>query len=146
LYKLGLIGKILISGGSGRLGGEGEPEANKFKKVMLLMGVPEEDILIENETRNTAESAIEVRKILDTLGYRETDCILITSAFHMRRSLAVYRRSGLNLQSFSTDFYGHKRVYYPDVLFIPQLEAIQKWNKLAKEWAGMIAYKIVGYI
>jgi uncharacterized SAM-binding protein YcdF (DUF218 family) len=146
LYKLGLIEKILISGGTGKLGGEVEPEANKFKKVMLLMEVSEKDIIIENETRNTAESAIEVRKILVTLGYSEKDCILVTSAFHMRRSLAAYRQAGLVLESFSTDFYSHPRGFYPDTFLVPQLEAMQKWNKLAKEWVGMIAYKIVGYI
>src|SRR5688572_6929903 len=39
LYKLGLIKKILISGGSGILLREEEPEANKFKKAMIMMGV-----------------------------------------------------------------------------------------------------------
>jgi uncharacterized SAM-binding protein YcdF (DUF218 family) len=146
LYKLGLIEKILISGGSGRLGGAAEPEADQFKKTMLLMEVPEEDILIENETRNTAESAIEVRKILDSMGYRQNECILITSAFHMRRSLASYRKAGLELESFSTDFYSHPRYFAFDALFIPNHDAMTKWQKLAKEWVGIIAYKMAGYI
>jgi uncharacterized SAM-binding protein YcdF (DUF218 family) len=146
LYKQGLIENILISGGSGRLMGESEPEANKFKKVMLLMGVPEQDIMIENETRNTAESAIEVQKMLVTLRYEDKDCLLITSAFHMRRSLACYRKAGVNLEAFSTDFYAHPRVFHIDVLFVPQLESMVKWHKLCKEWAGIVAYKIAGYI
>jgi uncharacterized SAM-binding protein YcdF (DUF218 family) len=145
LYKLALIEKILISGGTGMLTGAEEPEANKFQKVMIMMGIPEEDILIENETRNTAESAIEVKKILDSLGYTSTDCLLITSGFHMRRSLAVYRKAGLPLESFSTDFYAHPRSFYPDVLLIPQLDAMNKWHKLVKEWVGLAAYKIAGY-
>src|SRR6186713_2917733 len=87
LYKLGLIKKILISGGSGRLTGESEPEADKFKAAMVMMGVPEASILLENETRNTAESAIEVKKLLDSLNVQAKDCLLITSAIHMRRSL-----------------------------------------------------------
>jgi uncharacterized SAM-binding protein YcdF (DUF218 family) len=146
LYKLGLIEKILISGGSGKIFGEAEPEANKLKRAMLLMCVPEEDILIENETRNTAESAIEVKKILDTRGYSARDCLLITSAFHMRRSLAVYEKAGLALETFSTDFYTHQRTFEPEVLLIPQLQAITIWHKLVKEWVGMAAYKIAGYI
>jgi uncharacterized SAM-binding protein YcdF (DUF218 family) len=146
LYKLGLIEKILISGGEGRLVSVDEPEANKFKKVMLLMGVPETDIIIENETRNTAESAIEVKKILSQLGYQAADCILITSAFHMRRSLASYRNAGIDLESFSTDFYAHPRSFTPLSLFIPQLDAIEKWHKLSKEWVGIAAYKFAGYI
>ena len=146
LYKLGLIEKILISGGSGRLAGEDEPEANKFKKVMLLMEVPEADILIENQTRNTGESALEVARMLDSLQYRQEDCILITSAFHMRRSLAAYRKSGIEMDAFSVHFYAHPTTFGPDAILIPQLEAMVKWQKLTKEWVGIIAYKMVGYI
>ncbi len=146
LYKAGLLEKILISGGSGRLVYEEEPEADKFKKVMVLMGVPEEVILIENETRNTAESAIEVQRILKQLNYESSSCLLITSAFHMRRSLATYKKAGLDLQSFSTDFYSYPRVFYLDTLIIPKLDALIVWHKLTKEWSGFIAYKFAGYI
>jgi uncharacterized SAM-binding protein YcdF (DUF218 family) len=146
LYKLGLVEKILISGGTGSLTSADEPEADKFRKAMLLMGIPDDAVIIENKTRNTAESAIAVRSMLKDLGYSPTDCLLVTSAFHMRRSLACYRKAGVPVESFSTDFYGHARVFYFDVLFVPQVDAMMKWNKLCKEWVGMIAYKIVGYI
>ncbi len=146
LYKLGLIKKILISGGSGMLMTEDEPEANKFKKVMILMGVPEEDIIIENETRNTYESAVEVKPLLDSLHFRAEDCLLITSAFHMRRSLAVYRKAGLEIEPFSTDFYAHPRFFYVDGLLIPKLDAMMNWHKLIKEWVGLAAYKAAGYV
>ena len=146
LYKLGLVEKILISGGSGRLQGESEPEADKFKKVMALMGVPETDILIENETRNTAESAQEVKKILVTEGFQDTDCVLITSAFHMRRSLACYRKAGIDLDPFSTDFYSHPRDYHIDSFLIPKIDSFVIWHKLVKEWVGFVAYKFAGYI
>lgn len=146
LYKLGLLKRIMISGGSGRLMGEDEPEADKFKKAMVMMGIPPEDIFIENETRNTYESAERVRPMLDSLHFRPEDCLLITSAFHMRRTLACYRKVGLNIEPFTTDFYGHPRFFYPDGLLIPKLEAMLLWHKLIKEWVGMLAYKIVGYI
>jgi uncharacterized SAM-binding protein YcdF (DUF218 family) len=145
LYKLGLIQKILISGGIGRLNSDDEPEALKFKKVMLLMGVPESDIIVESETRNTAESAIEVKKLLEQLGFDANDCVLITSAFHMRRSLLSYKKNGLDLESFSTDFYAHERHFSPDQL-IPQIDAMMLWHKIIKEWVGIAAYKITGYI
>jgi uncharacterized SAM-binding protein YcdF (DUF218 family) len=146
LFKKGIIERILISGGSGKLVERDEPEANKFSQAMQLMGVPAEAIIIENATRNTAESAIEVTKILTKYDYGEKDCLLITSAFHMRRSLASYKKAGLDLEPFSTDFYGHPRDFHIDSLIIPQIEAMQKWHKLIKEWIGYIAYKIVGYI
>lgn len=146
LYKLGLLKKIMISGGSGRLTGEDEPEADKFKKAMVMMGVSASDIFIENETRNTYESAARVKPMLDSLQFRPEDCLLITSAFHMRRSLACYRKVGLNIEPFTTDFYAHPRFFYPDGLFIPKIEAMLIWHKLVKEWVGIAAYKVAGYI
>lgn len=145
LYKLGLIKKVLISGGSGRLSGA-EPEADKFQMAMVMMGVPPEDIWIENETRNTHESAVEVKKMLDSLHFNADDCFLITSAFHMRRSLACYRKVGLELEPFATDFYGHYPRYGWESFIIPHVDALMNWQKLIKEWTGFVAYKIAGYI
>ena len=146
LFKLGLVDKILVSGGSGRIVDTKEREADRFKEVMILMGVPDNVILLENQTRNTYESAHEVKKIVDGLGYSASDCLLITSAFHMRRSLACYRQVGLPLDTFSTDFYAHQGTYYPDAFFIPKVEALMIWHKLVKEWVGMTAYWVAGYI
>jgi uncharacterized SAM-binding protein YcdF (DUF218 family) len=146
LYKKGLIEKILISGGSGLLVTEEEPEANKYLKAMLLMGVDSTDIIIENATRNTYESAVAVKPMLNEMNYTDKDCLLITSAFHMRRSLAVYRKAGLDLDYFTTDFYSNPRAYYPDALIIPKPEALEIWQKLFKEWIGLAAYKVAGYV
>jgi uncharacterized SAM-binding protein YcdF (DUF218 family) len=146
LYKLGLLEKILISGGSGRLTEAEEPEADKFQRAMIMMGVDSADIMLENETRNTHESAVEVSKLLDSLNFRSEDCLLITSAFHMRRSLACYEKVGLALEPFSTDFYAHPGHYHIDAFIIPKVEALAIWQKLIKEWVGFVAYKIAGYI
>ena len=146
LYKLGLVKKILVSGGTGRLVGEEDPEALKVEEAMIVMGVPDSVILTESETRNTYESAVEVKKMLVKLDIKDKDCLLITSAFHMRRSLACYRKAGLDVDNFTTDFYAHPRVFYPDGLFFPKIEAMLVWHKLAKEWVGFAAYKAAGYI
>lgn len=144
LYKAGVVRKILISGGTGRLVDVHMPEADELKKAAILMGIPEEDILLENQSRNTAESAQEVKKILGPT--KASDCLLITSAFHMRRSRACFVKAGIPMDTFTTDFYSHPRNYYPDSLFVPQLDAIMIWQKIIKEWVGMAAYKAAGYI
>ena len=146
LYKLGLIEKILVSGGTGRLLKADEPEANKYKKVMLMAGVPEQDILLENKTRNTYESAVAVKEILDSLHFTADDCLLITSAFHMRRSLACYRKAGLDIESFTTDFYGLQDKIFLTSILLPSIEGFIIWEKLFKEWTGFVAYKMAGYI
>jgi uncharacterized SAM-binding protein YcdF (DUF218 family) len=59
LYKLGIIEKILISGGSGSISTASQKqEADEIADALTLMGVSENDILIENQTRNTHESAV----------------------------------------------------------------------------------------
>ena len=146
LFKLGLIDKILVSGGSGRLIDIQEREADKFKEVMVLMGVPDSVIVLENQTRNTHESAVEVKKMLSTLGYKSDDCLLITSAFHMRRSLACYRKVGLTVDAFSVDFYAHQGNYYPDAFVVPKLDALIVWHKLVREWVGLAVYWVAGYV
>ncbi len=144
LYKAGIVRKLLISGGSGRLVSIQKPEADELKKAALLMGVPEEDIIIENQSRNTAESAQEIKNILGPT--KASDCLLITSAFHMRRSRACFVKAGIPMDTFTTDFYSHTRNFYPDSLIVPSIEALILWQKLIKEWVGMAAYKAAGYI
>jgi uncharacterized SAM-binding protein YcdF (DUF218 family) len=146
LYKLGLIEKILISGGSGRLTGQHEPEANQFRKAMILMGVDSTAIIIENETRNTYESAVAVKPMLDSLGFHGEECVLITSAFHMRRSLACYRKAGINLMAFPTDYYSSTPSFSLDEILVPGADAINAWQKLFREWIGFAAYKVAGYV
>lgn len=144
LYKIGIIRRIMISGGSGRLVTTERKEANEIYKAMVMMGVPEKDMTIENESRNTHESAVNVKELLKYETTREY--LLITSAFHVRRSEACFRKAGFKVDTFSTDFYTHPRHFTPDVLFIPKAESIVIWQKLFKEWTGMVAYKMAGYI
>lgn len=146
LYKLGKIKKIIVSGGSGRLLDTGVREANDFMDVMTMMGIPAEDILVESQSRNTFESAVEVKKLLEQRLIKPSECILITSAFHMRRSIACFRKAEMEMDTFTTDFYTHRRTFTPDVLLVPRIEAMLIWQRLIKEWVGFVAYKIAGYV
>lgn len=144
LYKKGIIKKVLISGGVGRLLTKGRPEADELRDVMIMAGVPETDIVVERESDNTHQNAVNVKAILEN----ETgeNCLLITSAFHMRRAAGCFKKVGLNPDTFTTDFYTHPRHFTPDVLLIPKADSINLWQKLFKEWLGIIAYRAAGYI
>ena len=146
LYRLGKIRRILVAGGSGRLLDIGEREADDIKSALVMMGVPEADIIVENNSRNTRESALEVQKILAEMNQNASGCILITSAFHMPRSSACFEKVGLPIDTFPTDSYTHPRTFTPDVLFIPKTGALEVWHKLTREWTGLIAYKLAGYV
>jgi uncharacterized SAM-binding protein YcdF (DUF218 family) len=144
LYKKGIIKRIMISGGSGRLVTMERKEANEIFKAMLVMGVPESDMAVENESRNTHESAVNVKTLLKNDS--ATHYLLITSGFHMRRSAACFRKAGFTVDTFSTDFYTHPRYFTPDVLLIPKPDSIKIWQTLFKEWTGMVAYTVAGYV
>jgi uncharacterized SAM-binding protein YcdF (DUF218 family) len=144
LYKMGIIKKIMISGGSGRLVTKARMEADELFRAMKLMGVPEEDMSMENESRNTYESAVNVKNMLQD--EPAAQYLLITSAFHLRRSAACFKKAGFEVDTFSTDFYSHPLYFTPDVFLIPRADAISTWQTLFKEWAGMVAYKVAGYI
>jgi uncharacterized SAM-binding protein YcdF (DUF218 family) len=145
LYKLGIISKVLISGGSGRLNGTGVKEADDLADFMKLAGVAEEDIVVENRSKNTRESAVEVKAILKEMGGTK-ELLLITSGYHMRRSLACFRKVGITIDPFTAEPVAEIRRFTPGDLILPRLEAITIWQILLREWAGFVAYRLAGYI
>lgn len=145
LYKTGLIKKILVSGGSGRLDAPQRKEAHEVAAALKLMGVLEDDILIESESRNTHESAAAVKKMLQTLTV-PSECLLITSAYHLRRSNLCFKKVGWAMDCFSVDFHSHKRSFSIEGILIPNIEAMGNWQIILKEWTGIVAYKIARYI
>jgi len=145
LYRMGIVKTILVSGGSGSLLERSRQEADEIAEALQLMGVYKEDIIIENESRNTHESALAVKTLLQD-SVSASECILITSAFHMRRSRACFKKVSWVSDTFTTDFLHHERKFTPDVLFIPKIDSLLIWNIMIREWVGMIAYKLSGYI
>jgi len=145
LYKRGLIKKIFVSGGTSRLIDIGQREALQMIDALVGMGVEREDIDFEVVSRNTYENALESKRILGK-SYESSDCLLITSAFHMRRALRCFKRVDYGMDGFSVDIYTHKTRFTPDVLFIPSVNALQHWHLLIKEWVGFTAYWVMGYV
>ncbi|MBX9851232.1 MAG: YdcF family protein [Cytophagaceae bacterium] len=144
LYKSGKVKKILISGGSGLVLGEKIREADQLKNVFLYCGIPEKDLIIENASRNTWENALFSKRVLDNVRIKTTP-LLITSAFHMRRSEACFIKAGMNVDIFPVDIYTRDRKFAPDKLFIPSESAFSKWALLIHECLGFVVYKMVGY-
>lgn len=145
LYKAGKIQKIVITGGQGAFSKSSIREAPQLRQVLIMCEVPEEDIIIESESRNTRQNAVFTAEILKKQ-FPDYHYLLITSSFHMRRSLACFKKAGISTDGFSTDF---KTGDYPPrftAYFIPSPNAIDKWHLLMKELMGVAAYKAMGYI
>lgn len=144
LYKKGIVKKLIVTGGTGSLIAARRPEADEVFDVMVMAGIPASDILLERDSRNTHENAVNSKVMLDEDAGKSY--LLITSGFHMYRSLGCFKKAGLDTDAFRTDFYTHPRQWTPDVLLVPKANAISLWQKLFKEWTGIIAYKFAGYL
>lgn len=135
LYKTGKIKHILLSGGSGRILGSEKVEALEAKRYLTEVGVPDSAIWVEARSRNTRENASYSKILLDSLAPQQK-CLLITSAWHMRRAEKHFTRAGVLFDPFGTDYFGEKSEGNPFHWLEPDWKALMKWECLIKEWVG----------
>jgi uncharacterized SAM-binding protein YcdF (DUF218 family) len=146
LYHAGKIRKILFTGGNPRLFDEPEKDNRPIYDFYVMCGVQPEDIIIENRSRNTHENALYAKALMEEAGI-EGRAILITSAFHMRRSMATFEQAGLQVTAFSGDFntaLPEDRLSFS--AFFPSAVVLHQWNMFIKELIGYAAYDLAGYL
>ncbi len=146
LYKTGVIKKILFSGGSGSIEFSYIKEGMFVRRYLLTLGIPDKDIWIEGESRNTRENAVFTKEFLEKKNFTSGKFLLITSGYHMRRSLACFRKIGIETTPYSVDRNASPERHFAfDYLFIPNVQTLSWWEAIIHEWIGMIVYKIKGY-
>jgi len=144
LYRQKKIKKIIFTGGSGKISRPEMKEGGYINRYLLYMGVPKEDFIIESESNNTRENATMTKKLLDDKNIKG-DFLLITSAFHMRRSIGCFKKAGFSVVPYSTDRYAGPRKFELDHLILPNSSAVNDWTHLIHEWVGYVVYKLKGY-
>ena len=145
LYHNNKVRKILISGGSGSMVYKDAKEAPLLAEALLDAGVAKDDLILETNSRNTHENAIESARILKE-NYPGARVVLVTSAYHMRRSMGCFKKQGIEAIPFPCDQQSGKQAYTPDKIIIPGAVNLVAWEKLFHEWLGVVVYKITGYI
>lgn len=146
LYHAGKIKKILFTGGNARLFEDPNRDNSPIFDFYVLCGVAPEDIIIESASRNTHENALYVKDLVSS-NAKKGKVILITSAFHMRRAEGCFRKVGIDVTGFSTDFYSalpKDRFGFDGI--IPSPAVLSNWNFLIKEWIGYVSYWLAGYV
>lgn len=146
LYKKGLVKKLLITGGDGRLVGKSVNEADATLTYLMDMGIAQNDILIENNAKNTRENAVFSKVLLEKNSLANAKCLLITSAFHMRRSMGCFKKVGINFQPFPAHFIAERLEWNASSTFMPDNKAFWNWEIFIKEWVGYGVYWLQGYI
>lgn len=146
LYQEGKIKKILITGGQGLNPVNPQSEAEVLERFLVMTGVPAADVMIEDQSKNTAQNAAFSKSFLEEKGIStEQEFVLITSAFHMKRAKACFDQVGLKTVTFPTDYYSSDTKYDIPTLLFPDPYSIFMWHKLVKEWIGIAVYWMVGY-
>jgi uncharacterized SAM-binding protein YcdF (DUF218 family) len=144
LYRAGKAPTVLLTGGNvDFLGYRGTPEAVAAKQLLEQWGVPADAILVEPQSQNTHENAAFSKPILSARGARQL--LLVTSAFHMQRSVAIFRQEGMQVTPVPTDYltgWGQ-----PELVFqlLPDAEALARSKIALREWMGLIVYRIHGW-
>jgi uncharacterized SAM-binding protein YcdF (DUF218 family) len=102
--------KIIFSGGNNNLIRNQTKEADLIKKYLTEMGIDISNILFENQSRNTYENLVFSKRLVQPK--EKENWVLITSAFHMNRSLMIAKKIKWDLKPYPVDFRGFKRLDY----------------------------------
>jgi uncharacterized SAM-binding protein YcdF (DUF218 family) len=129
-------------------GGHTDPNRPEAKEAPTLAdqladwGIPRERLIVEATARNTYENAVEVKKLADAHGWKTV--LVVTSAFHMPRTLGCFAAVGMSVDSLAVD----RRAVSPDgksFSWLPRATALDDSTDAIREWAGRWIYRLRGY-
>ncbi len=139
------ISHIVLTSGSGSLIFDQVREADLLQQQLFRMGLDSSQVLAESNSRNTFENAKFTAQLLQEKKL-EPPYVLITSAFHMRRSLLCFKKAGVAVIPFAVDQHSGTCMLTPDKTIIPSVEVLLDWNILIHEWMGVASYRLMGYL
>lgn len=137
------VDKLILSGGSGYITRPDLKEGLFLAQYLEDINVPKHKLIIEAESRNTHENAINTKPLLSNK--KPESILLITSGYHMRRAVACFEHEGIRVVPYSTDLISSETEVTLNH-FIPSAQALAYWNVLTHEWLGYLSYWIMGYI
>lgn len=132
--------QLVFTGGSGSVTQQEFKEADSTQLLLQQLGAIQQAIIYESDSRNTVENAINSKRLLSPAP--NSQWILITSAFHMPRSVGVFCQQDWPIIPYPVDHYSWK-----GNLLRVQFQFADNLNLLRiamREWTGLIAYRITG--
>lgn len=134
IYKRIPGSKIILSGGAVF---NRHPEAETLSKTVQMLNVPQKDIVLDNNSRDTEEQAVQVSPIVGKDRF-----ILVTSAYHMPRAVAIFKKTGLLPIPAPTNHMVLKKGNIRPEDFYPSSLALRKVEIAAHEYLGLVWSKI----
>ncbi|MGB7086602.1 MAG: YdcF family protein [Phormidesmis sp.] len=158
LYNQARAPKLILSGGrvTWRGGGDGPSEADDMKEFAIAMNVPASAIVLEGDSLNTRQNAVNVKEILRSQSI--DSILLVTSAMHMPRSLAVFNKLleelDISVIPAPTDYLvpteSYERVNTTlegrILSLLPDAGAMHNFTRALKEYVGLVVYRLRGWL
>jgi uncharacterized SAM-binding protein YcdF (DUF218 family) len=133
--------RIIFSGGSANLISNDEKEADYAASVFESLGISRERLIMERRSRNTQENAEFSKAIAAPKGGERW--LLVTSAFHMPRSVGLFRKSGFAVEPYPVDWRVGGRADLLRFSILPT-GGLDRIDTGVHEWMGLAAYRISG--
>jgi uncharacterized SAM-binding protein YcdF (DUF218 family) len=133
--------RIVFTGGSDRIILAGVDEASLAARLFVSFGIAKERILLEDKSRDTLENARFTRELVQPKpGER---WLIVTSAHHMPRAIAVFRAQGFAVEAYPVDYRTRGAI---DLLrpFASMGDGLRRTDTAAREWVGLLAYRLSG--
>ncbi len=132
--------RLIYAGGVGALLNQDYKSNETARKLFKQLGLNSDRIQFDSNARNTFENAVNGFNLRgpETVG----DWILITSAFHMPRSVGVFRKTGWSVIPYPVDYQTSGEWKYDWHFF--RLYNFLEFSRGLHEWLGLIAYRVTG--
>jgi uncharacterized SAM-binding protein YcdF (DUF218 family) len=140
LFKAGKAPRIVLTGGAP----EGSrSEAEIMRDLLVVMGVPAGAIVLEDDSRNSYQNAVNTAATLRDMGAEKV--LLVTSAFHMRRAEGVFAAAGMRVIPAPTDY---QRLVGPVLLsrWLPSVSDLWQSTYALHEILGYQVYRYRGWL
>lgn len=152
LYQDGAAPLIILSGGRIGWSGGDSSEAESMASILALMGIPKNAMILESKSLNTHENALFTKKVLERENIQQI--LLVTSAMHMPRSLAIFNKQGISAIPAPTDFIVSDRELSGDQFSIesrilnllPSSGNLDQTTLAIKEYIGTFIYRLRGWL
>ncbi|MBF2036931.1 MAG: YdcF family protein [Leptolyngbyaceae cyanobacterium T60_A2020_046] len=143
---------LIMSGGRITWKDGGPPESSDMAALAIALGVPRDRILEDPTSLNTYQNAVNVKAILEAQNLRRV--LLVTSASHMPRSLAIFRKQGIDAIPAPTDFLVSARTIAEIsgsreavmLSLLPQAAHLETVTRALKEYLGLWVYRLRGWL
>lgn len=133
--------RVIFTGGAGVYSNAPLPEGEVLRRQLGALGLAPDRVLIESQSVNTFENAA-MSKAIAQPKPGET-WLLVTSAWHMPRSVGIFRRAGWPVVAYPVDF---RTAGSPDAWrgFASVSDGLRRTDVATREWAGLLAYRLAG--